>query len=208
MCGDSFWTTGGAPRSKMGKGTGQFKLLRGLAKTICFASLYGAGPPKILDIVNQAEDSEGNMLYAHYNLKHIRALHRRWMRQAPEIKAWWDKTLRECRQKGYVEEAVLGRRRYFAREDYSSILNIPVQAGGCAVVAQAMIDLVENHVPFDFGQGTGLVNQLHDAVLFAVPDRDAARVCEVVTQTLTRRVESLPVTFSAEACIGDTWREV
>ena len=208
MFGDSFWKIDGAPKSKMGKGSGQFKLLRGLAKTVAFASLYGAGPPKILDIVNQAEDSQGNMLYAHYNLKHIRALHRRWMRQAPEIKAWWDKTLRECRQHGYVEEVVLGRRRYFAKQDYSSILNFPVQAGGFAVVAQAMIDLVENHVPFDFGQKTGLCNQLHDAVLLAVPDRDAARVCEIVTQTLTRRLDCLPVEFSAEAQIGLTWREV
>ena len=148
------------------------------------------------------------MLYAHYNLRQIRALHRRWLQQAPEFKAWWDKTLRECRRQGYVEEIVLGRRRYFHREDYNAILNFGVQAGGFAVVAQAMIDLVENHVPFDFAGGTGMCNQLHDAVLFAVPERDAPTVRDIVSETLTRRVDGLPVTFTAEACIGNSWRDV
>ena len=208
MFGDAFWKTEGAPDTKMGKGSGQFKQIRNLAKTIAFASLYGAAPPKVLDIVSQAEDNEGNMLYAHYNLRQIRALHRRWLQQAPEFKRWWDTTLRECRSQGYIEEVVLGRRRYFAKEDYNAILNFGVQAGGFAVVAQAMIDLVENHVPFDFGQKTGLVNQLHDAVLFAVPVSEAEYISSVVTETLTRRVDGLPVSFTAGAEIGESWREV
>jgi DNA polymerase I-like protein with 3'-5' exonuclease and polymerase domains/uracil-DNA glycosylase len=207
MFGDAFWKTEGAPDTKMGKGSGQFKQIRNLAKTICFASLYGAAPPKVLDIVGQAEDNEGNMLYAHYNLRQIRALHRRWLQQAPEFKRWWDSTLRECRRLGYVEEVVLRRRRYFAKEDYNAILNFGVQAGGFAIVAQAMIDLVENHIPFDFAGGTGLCNQLHDAVLFAVPERDAEQASVMITETLTRQVDGLPVTFSAEACIGTNWRE-
>ena len=74
-------------------------------------------------------------------------------------------------------------------------------------MAQAMIDLVENHIPFDFAGGTGLCNQLHDAVLFAVPERDAEQASVMITETLTRQVDGLPVTFSAEACIGTNWRE-
>jgi DNA polymerase I-like protein with 3'-5' exonuclease and polymerase domains len=42
MFGELFWNAEGAPDTKMGKGKGQFKQLRNLAKTICFASLYGA----------------------------------------------------------------------------------------------------------------------------------------------------------------------
>ena len=207
MFGEAFWKAEGAPSDKMGKGSGQFKQLRNLAKTICFASLYGAAPPKVHEIISRAEDDKGNMLYAHYSLRQIRALHRRWLQQAPEFKAWWDKTLRSCRRLGYVEEVVLGRRRYFHKEDYNAILNFGVQAGGFAIVAQAMIDLVDNHIPFDFGQRTGLVNQLHDAVLFSVPESEADDAAKIITETLTRRVDGLPVTFSAEACIGTNWRE-
>ena len=113
-----------------------------------------------------------------------------------------------CRATGYIEEVVLGRRRYFADEDYNAILNFGVQAGGFAVVGLSMIELVERHLPFDFDRKHGLVNQLHDAVLFAVPEDKAEETRDVVTEVMTRSVPGLPVTFSAEAEIGTSWREV
>ena len=208
MFGDRFWASEGAPETRMGKGTGAFKQLRNLAKTICFASLYGASPPKVHEILGRAEDNDGNLLYAHYNLRQIRALHKRWLQKAPEFRAWWQASLNQYRRHGYVEEVVLGRRRYFAQEDYNAILNFGVQAGGFNVVALSMLELVEKHLPFDFGQKTGLVNQLHDAVLFAVPESEADYAASVITDVLTRRVDGLPVTFTAEAEIGENWREV
>ena len=208
MFGASFWESEGGPPTKMGKGKGQFKQLRNLAKTICFASLYGASPPKVHEIISRAEDGDGKLLYADMNLRQIRALHTRWLKAAPEFKKWWGKTLETCRRQGYIEEVVLGRRRYFAKEDYNAILNFGVQAGGFAVVAQAMLDLVDNHLPFDFGQKTGLVNQLHDAVVFAVPESKADDVKDIVTEVLTTKVDGLPVSFTAEAEIGTNWRKV
>ena len=208
MFGASFWEAEGCPPTKMGKGKGQFKQLRNLAKTICFASLYGASPPKVHEIISRAEDGDGKLLYADMNLRQIRALHTRWLKAAPEFKKWWGTTLQTCRHQGYIEEMVLGRRRYFAKEDYNAILNFGVQAGGFAVVAKAMLDLVDNHLPFDFGQKTGLVNQLHDAVVFAVPESRAEETKQIVTEVLTTRVENLPVSFTAEAEIGTNWRNV
>ncbi len=208
MFGDKFWAAKGAPDTRMGKGKGAFKQLRNLAKTICFASLYGASAPKVYEIITRAEDDEGKMLYANYSLKQIRLLHRKWLTEAPKFKKWWADTMDSCHRNGYVEEVVLGRRRYFAQEDFNATLNFGVQAGGFAVVALSMIDLVENHVPFDFGKKHGLVNQLHDAVLLAVPENKAEETKDIVTEVLTRRVEGLPVTFSAEAEIGNNWREV
>ena len=208
MFGEKFWQQQGAPETKMGKGTGQFKQLRNLAKTICFASLYGAAAPKVFEIISRGEDEEGKLLYAHYNLRQIRALHRKWKTKAPEFKRWWKDTLQSCRVNHYVEEVVLGRRRYFAQEDYNAILNFGVQAGGFAVVGLSMIELVEEHLPFDFKNKLGLVNQLHDAVVFAVPESQADDAAKVITEVLTRRVDGLPVTFTAEAEIGNNWREV
>ena len=207
MFGDKFWRAQGAPDTKMGKGKGQFKKLRNLAKTICFASLYGAAPPKVLEIIHRAEDDNGNMLYAELDLRQVRTLHRTWLERAPEFKAWWRQTTAELRRLGYLAEPVMQRRRYFVDMDYNAALNYRVQAGGFAVVAKAMIDLVHNHLPFDFGQRTGLVNQLHDAVLFAVPESRADYASQVVTETLTTRVEGLPVTFTAEAEVGETWMD-
>jgi DNA polymerase-1 len=208
MFGSKFWDADGAPDTKMGKGKGQFKQLRNLAKTICFASLYGASAPKVHEIISRGEDEGGNLLYAQYTLRQIRILHRKWKDKAPEFRRWWNATMQSCRKSHYVEEVVLGRRRYFAMEDYNAILNFGVQAGGFAIVGLSMIDLVEKHLPFDFKNRTGLVNQLHDAVLFAVPESEADYVAKVITETLTRRVDGLPVTFTAEAEIGNNWREV
>jgi DNA polymerase-1 len=208
MFGDKFWEAEGAPDTKMGKGTGQFKKMRNLAKTICFASLYGASAPKIHDLVSRTEDNDGNLLYAHYNIRHIRTLHRRWKERGPEFAKWWAKTLQECRNRGYVEEVVLGRRRFFHMEDYNAILNFGVQAGGFAVVAKAMLELVEGPLPFDFNQKHGLQNQLHDAVLFAVPEAKAEEARDIITETLTTRVDGLPVEFTAEAEIGNDWSKV
>ena len=208
MFGDAFWRAEGAPQTRMGKGSGQFKRLRNLAKTICFASLYGAAPRKVHEIIGRAEDDDGNVLYAEMDLRQVRTLHRTWLDRAPEFKAWWRQVTVTLRRQGYITEKVLQRKRYFADlGDYNAALNFGVQAGAFAVVAQGMIELVEDHLPFDFGQRTGLVNQLHDAVLFAVPERRADYAKRVVTEVLTRKVAGLPVTFTAEADIGTTWKD-
>ena len=208
MFGARFWQAEGAPETRMGKGTGQFKRMRNLAKAICFASLYGASAPKIYEMVTSDEDNDGNLTYAHYTLQQIRVLHKRWKQRAPEFEKWWGDTLRFVRQHSYIDEVVMGRRRYFAKEDYNAILNFGVQAGGFAVVANGMLELVENHLPFDFKNKIGLVNQLHDAVVFAVPEVKAEDTQKIVTEVLTRRVEGLPVEFTAEADIGHSWKEV
>ena len=184
MFGDTFWTVEGAPKTPLGKGKGQFKQLRDLAKAICFSSLYGAAPPKVHEILLQAEDKDGNLLFSHYSLREVRTLHRKWMKAAPEFKQWWERELEHWRQHGYVQEPIYGRRRYFHEEDFNAIVNTPVQGGGFAVVAEGMLDCVK-HIPFDFQRKVGLVTQLHDAVLFQVPEAEADRACEIVTQNLT-----------------------
>jgi len=208
MFGMSFWTTDGAPATRIGKGTGAFKDMRNLAKTICFASLYGAGVPKVHEIISRGEDDDGNLLYAHIKERQVRALHTRWLRRAPEFKAWWNAATDFCRKKHYIDEVVRQRRRYCDPHDRNAIINYGVQSGSFAIVAAAMLDLIHNHIPFDFVQKTGLVNQLHDAVLLSVPESQAEELKSVVTEVLESRVSGLPVTFTAEAQIGENWKDV
>ena len=207
MFGPSFWDAEGAPELKMEKGKGQFKKLRDLAKTICFASLYGASPPKVHELLMQAEDKEGNLLYAHYGIREVRALHRRWLRAAPQFKVWWESQVDFWRRNGYVEEPVLKRRRYFWEEDFNAIVNFPVQAGGFSVVALGMLDLIQE-IPFVPSERIGIVNQLHDAVLLQVPEHRAHDTQRIITECLTRKLDGLPVTFTAEAHIGESWDQV
>ena len=208
MFGDSFWQASGAPKAKIEKGKGAFKQLRDLAKTICFASLYGAAPPKVHELLTKAEDRDGKLLYGHYSLRQVRALHHKWMCAAPEFSSWWQDAVRNCRRDGYVEEVILNRRRYFVDlSDFNAIVNFGVQAGGFSVVALGMLKALQR-IPFDFKNRTGLVNQLHDSVLFVVPEGRASWTREVVTDSLTQRLPQLPVTFTAEADIGECWSDV
>ena len=86
-------------------------------------------------------------------------------------------------------------------------MNFGVQAGGFSIVAFGMLDVLK-HLPFRFKERTGLVNQLHDAVLFTVKEQDAVWARDVITAHLTRRVPELAVTFTAEAHIGERWSTV
>jgi DNA polymerase I-like protein with 3'-5' exonuclease and polymerase domains len=189
--------------------------LRDLAKTICFASLYGAESPKVYEIVmkDEAEEDDlengvhaGDLIFADYTLDQVRALHREWKARAPEFTRWWKKIVHEYRRQGYIEEPINGRRRYFKSEEYNEILNFKVQAGGFALVANSMVKLIEKHLPFDYKSRTGLCNQLHDAVLFGVPESEADYTVAVVSETMTQ--QALGLNFTAKAKAGCNWKEV
>jgi DNA polymerase I-like protein with 3'-5' exonuclease and polymerase domains len=44
-------------------------------------------------------------------------------------------------------------------------------------------------------------------VLFVVDEDKAEWAKEIITDTLTRKIEGIPVTFTAEAEIGKSWKE-
>ncbi len=206
---DVYWNTEGAPKNKALKGSGRFKKLRDLSKTICYASLYGASTPTVFEALTKAEDDNGNLIYANTNLRQVRTLHKRWKKKAPEFAIWWDESLATFRHQGYIEDPVLGRRKDFINgEKFNEIVNFPVQAGGFGVVLQGMLDLVENYLPFNFKEGTGMVNQCHDSVLFLVKENDAEYAQEAVQKCFTRKVPNIPVLFTAEAHVGQRWSEV
>lgn len=209
MYGEGIWSLPGAPAVKTGKGAkgSPFRLTRDSGKTIGFAGAYGAREPTILEIVRRVEDRQtGEMVFGHFTLPQIRVLRRRWLRNLPELERWWRDTIKTYRRQGYIAEPITGFRRYFAQEDYNAIINFAVQAGGFRIMAKAMFDL-DALIPSDYAQHTGLVAQLHDAVTYAVPERDADYVRSVVTETMTRREGGLPITFTAEADIRTTWKE-
>ena len=45
-------------------------------------------------------------------------------------------------------------------------------------------------------------------MLFAVPEAKAEEARDIITETLTTRVDGLPVEFTAEAEIGNDWSKV
>ena len=216
--GDQYWKLEGAPSDPREKGTGQFKKVRDLTKTFVYAALYMADPPTIHSIITKTEDAEGNLIYLKKKLKEVAAMHRKWLGGASEFKVFWDKCIKDYRRQGYIADPVWGLKRFFENgEDKNAIVNYPVQSSGGAVVHQGMMDLVLGKevngrreappLPFNFKEGTGIINQMHDSVLFVVDEDKAEWAKEIITDTLTRRIEGIPVTFTAEAEIGKSWKE-
>lgn len=204
MFGQDFWGLAGAPADKMKKGTLAFEKARDVAKAICFMSLYGAIASTVHENLVATEDMNGNLPFSGYTLREVRTLHRRLLRAVPELPLWWDKCLKHWRQTGYIEEPITRRRRYFHEEDFNAIPNFVVQSGGFAIVAKGMRTLVKSHIPFD-GGNVGLVNQLHDAVLFQVRETDAEESKAAVVSVLER--EELGMKFTVDAAILSNWGE-
>ena len=201
--GQDYWSVEGAPDVKWEKGGGAFSKRRDLVKRFVYAALYGAKPPTIRDVLIEAEDREGKLVYLDLSVRKVRAMHRAWLRRAPEFKRWWDKTVKGYRRKGYIEEPIWGLRRYFDNgEDWNAIINSPVQYGGAAIVHTGMQRLVDGPLRFDFNAGTGLVMQVHDSLVFRVREDQAEGAFEAVQNLLPVHRPDLGITFTAEPSIG------
>ena len=147
------------------------KRIRDFAKRFVYAVIYGATVETIHETIAAAEDDKGNLIFPWVTLRETDTLVRRWMSENPEYSRWWDSTIATYRRDLFLEEPVLGRRRFFLDgEDRNEIINYRVQAAGASCVTKASIALVEGPLPFDYlGPGTGLIQNGHDALMAESP---------------------------------------
>ena len=208
MFGDAYWSMPGAPkdRRKKGESGSRFAAARALAKRLCYSSLYGAGVPTVHSDLTSVEGADGDLVYAHYTIRQVAALHRRWLRNAPEFPQWWERTLQVWRKNGYIKDPVTMRRRDFSDgEDFNAIVNFPCQAGGWGVVSRGLLKLRER-IPFNYKDGTGLIAQTHDSVVYLCREDAADEVAEIVQECLY--TEALGVAFTAESVVQRGWAEI
>jgi len=207
--GDAYWKAAGAPRDKMHKGTGAFKRRRELITRFVYASLYGAKPPTILNVLTSAEGDDGKLMFLGLTIREVRTMHARWLRAAPEFQRWWQKTRTFWRRHGYVEEPLWGMRRYSPEDDLSELVNAPSQGLGGAIVHLGTARALRE---FTFEKGEGLCLQVHDSVAFCVAEDAAEELRDVLNEKLTVVVplgkKKRPVTFTAEADIGHNLKEI
>ena len=209
MLGSSVWQLEGAPTTPMGKGTGRFEETRTLAKGLFFATIYGARAKKVRELIRTYTDKAGNMPFLNYSIQQVTALHQKLLENLPELKAWWQRNEKMYRANGgYVSEIIMGRKRYSSGYDLNMLVNHEIQGGGFADVGLGMLDL-NNDIPFDFERRTGLCNQLHDGVLYSVPEELAEYYRQLVETKMTRTVthEGRSVLLSAKAEIRNRWND-
>lgn len=124
----------------------QWDKIRKIAKGIKYASFYGSGDETVHNLVTSAEDENGNLLYPDLSVREVAKLRRNWLKNIPELQKWWDDTLDQYRNAGYILDPVLGRRRDFLDgEKFNEIVNFPIQC----VPGWTRILTLEGYIPID-----------------------------------------------------------
>jgi DNA polymerase-1 len=137
----------------------------------------------------------------------------KYFQRYPGVAAYMERTRNEARERGYVE-TVFGRRLWLpdigsanqARRQGAErqAINAPMQGTAADLVKMAMI-AVQEWIEREM-LATKLVMQVHDELVFEVPEAELARVKPEV-ERLMMGVAKLDVPLLVEAGIGTNWEE-
>ena len=137
----------------------------------------------------------------------------KYFQRYPGVAAYMERTRNEARESGYVE-TVFGRRLWLpdirsanqARRAGAErqAINAPMQGTAADLVKLAMI-AVQAWIEREM-LATKLVMQVHDELVFEVPDAELARVKPEV-ERLMMGVATLDVPLLVEAGVGGNWEE-
>jgi DNA polymerase-1 len=171
---------------------------RRYAKVINFGLIYGMsafGLAQNLDIERSAAASYMDRYFARY----------------PGVAQYMERTRAEAREQGYVE-TVYGRRLWLpdirssnqARRQGAErqAINAPMQGTAADLIKMAMI-AVQAWIEAE-KLATKLVMQVHDELVFEVPEAELERVKPGVEKLMTG-VASLDVPLVVEAGVGENW---
>jgi len=139
---------------------------------------------------------------------------RRYFERYAGVDRFIKQTVRQAEQRGYVE-TIMGRRRPISRINSRNrtekmaaervAVNSPVQGSAADIVKQAMIEvtlaLAERRM------ASRLLLQVHDELIFEVPDGELDRGRELIREKMEAAVElTVPLRVSLE--VGPTWGDI
>ncbi|MFW6330747.1 MAG: DNA polymerase, partial [Gemmatimonadota bacterium] len=174
--------------------------MRAAAKTINFATIYGIGPYALSKQLGTSVQEARTFIESYFE-------------RLPDVRKYLDRQIERAYQEGYVE-TLAGRRRYIPEvksKNYNirqfgerAATNAPVQGSAADIIKIAMIEI--QRALDARGDGTRMLLQVHDELLFEVP----AEAVADVTALITRRMESafeLNVPLRVEVGSGNNWFE-
>ena len=175
--------------------------MRRLAKTVNFGVIYGMsgyGLEQATELNRREAESFINTYFARY----------------PGVKAYLEKTKAEARSRGYVQ-TVLGRKRLIPEINSTNrnlreaaermAINMPVQGTSADIIKVAMLDI---HHEFDNkGMRSRMLLQVHDELIFEVPDAEIDDVCRIVPELMCNSVK-LSVPLKVDIKQGRSWGDM
>jgi DNA polymerase-1 len=177
---------------------GMDPMIRRQAKAINFGILYGISAFGLARQLGIARGEAQSFITAYFD-------------KFPEIQDYMERTKAEARAEGYVRTP-LGRKcftpgineknpnlRGFAER---AAINAPIQGGASDIIKRAMSALP--HALAEANLSARLLLQVHDELVFEVPEAEADQTAALVKRVMERAV-SLSVPLVVETGISDTW---
>ncbi len=129
----------------------------------------------------------------------------------PGIRAYMDRTVKQARERGFVETPY--RRRIHtpaindknpARRGFGerAAINAPLQGGAADIIKRAMVRLPDALT--DAGLKTRMLLQVHDELVFEVPESEVEDARAVITAVM-EAANDLDVPMVAETGVGPNW---
>ena len=175
-------------------------LMRGQAKTVNFATLYGQGPFSLARQLGITREEAKEFIATYFD-------------RFNGVRDFLDAQVEMAREKGYVE-TLMGRRRYVPELRSGSwnirqfgervAQNTPIQGTAADLMKKAMID-VQSALD-EAGTGAEMLLQVHDELLLEVPEAEVDAVRELVVSCMEEAVE-LRVPLVADWGVGGNWYE-
>jgi len=174
--------------------------LRRAAKVINYGIIYGIGPWGLAQRLGIPQDKARQYIDAYFE-------------RYPEIRAYMDRTIEEARQKGYVT-TIYGRRCFIADINHRvpsrrnaaerQAINAPIQGTAADIMKRAIIR-VDRRLR-RAGLGARMLLQVHDELVFEVPEDEVGRTAELVRETMEGAAE-LSVPLEVDLGWGRNWEE-
>ena len=175
--------------------------LRRQAKAINFGIIYGISPFGLANNLRIPREKAKNFIDKYFE-------------RYPEIKNYMDQTINKAKEKGYVQ-TLFGRKIHtpninskgpaagFAKR---SAINAPIQGTAADIIKLAMIKIPE--LIIDNNLSAKMVLQVHDELLFEVPDEEIETLKNKVISQMENASQpflTLDVPLKVEFGVGENW---
>jgi len=183
---------------------GMDPMVRRRAKAINFGIIYGISA---FGLANQLSIPRGD----------AKAYIDTYFERFPGIRAYMDGTIETCREQGYVE-TVFGRRCHYPDIKSNNpgqrgfmeraAINAPIQGSAADIIRRAMIAMPAALEAAKLK--TRMLLQVHDELIFEVPDGEVEEATRVVSEIMEKAPEpavSLSVPLQVDARAAANWDE-
>ena len=177
--------------------------MRRTAKVVNFGIMYGAGPFRMSQELGIPRSEAQAIIDVYF-------------KQYSGIQNYIDETLEKARSNKYVE-TILGRRRpvwdidsdnHIRKEAAKRMaINMPIQGTAAEMIKKAMISIHDNiHSGKDEYDKAKMILQVHDELLFEVPENQVEALTKMVTFEMENALP-LSVPIVVDCGVGDSWFE-